>query len=59
MDDLSEKPCRCGETMGEVIGFKDRVTDGHLPDVQGCAGTAQSVMHWTKQFFRETVIDTN
>jgi len=27
MTDLSEKPCRCGETMGEVIGFNHRSTD--------------------------------
>ena len=27
MTDLSEKPCPCGETMGEVIGFNHRETD--------------------------------
>ena len=27
MTDLSEKPCRCGDTMGEVIGFNHRETD--------------------------------
>ena len=25
--DLSEKPCKCGDTMGEVIGFRERSTD--------------------------------
>lgn len=25
--DLSEKPCQCGEVMGEVIGFNHRETD--------------------------------
>jgi hypothetical protein len=36
MDDLSEKPCRCGETMGEVIGFQgasNRWRNGEIPCV--------------------------
>ena len=28
MDDLSNKPCRCGGVMGQIIGFDERVTDG-------------------------------
>ena len=36
MDNLSEKPCRCGETMGEVIGFKERVTDGEMVRYRVC-----------------------
>lgn len=30
MTDLSEKPCRCGETKGEVIRLQERVTDGEM-----------------------------
>jgi hypothetical protein len=36
MTDLSEKPCRCGETMGEVIGFQERVTDGEMVKYRVC-----------------------
>jgi hypothetical protein len=36
MTDLSEKPCRCGETMGEVIGFQERVTDGKMVKYRVC-----------------------
>ena len=32
MDNLSEKPCRCGDTMGEIIRFNHRCTDdAHVP----------------------------
>ena len=27
-ESLREKPCKCGKVMGEVVGFKERVTDG-------------------------------
>ena len=36
IDDLREKPCRCGEVMGEVIGFKERVTDGQMVMYRVC-----------------------
>ena len=28
MDDLSEKPCKCGGILGEIIGVDTRLTDG-------------------------------
>ena len=28
MEDLSQKPCRCGGTLGEIIGVDTRLTDG-------------------------------
>lgn len=28
MEDLTEKPCKCGGTMGEILGFVERSTDG-------------------------------
>ena len=30
MDNLSEKPCPCGDTMGEVIKLQERITDGKM-----------------------------
>lgn len=26
-DDLSSKPCKCGDVMGEIIGFNDSLVD--------------------------------
>ena len=58
MDDLSEKPCRCGETMGEVIGFQERVTDGEMVKYRVCWYCPKC--HATeKAIGRETYIDTN
>ncbi len=34
--DLREKPCRCGDTMGEVIGFKERSTDNKMVMYRVC-----------------------
>lgn len=28
MEDLSQKPCRCGGILGEIIGVDTRSTDG-------------------------------
>jgi hypothetical protein len=28
MQDLTTKPCKCGGTMGEILGFVERSTDG-------------------------------
>ena len=28
MEDLSQKPCRCGGILGEIIGVDTRLTDG-------------------------------
>jgi hypothetical protein len=61
MEDLSEKPCRCGETMGEVIGFDDRVTDGEkIPvrrswwcqecnAVEECVGRERVITNWPRK----------
>ena len=60
MDDLSEKPCRCGDTMGEVIGFNHiEFSDGYRTRCSGLAGTAQNVRTLTRQFFGKEYIDTN
>ena len=36
MEDLSEKPCKCGDVMGEVIGFQERVTDEEMVKYRVC-----------------------
>ena len=57
MDNLSKKPCNCGGTLGEVIGHRERSTDGvqvpwrvcwYCPD---CKAVEKAVG-------RETYIDT-
>lgn len=57
MTDLTEKPCPCGETMGEVIGFKERSTDGEMVRYRVCwyCPDCQSV---EKAIGRETYIET-
>ena len=58
MDDLSEKPCPCGKTMGEVIGFQERVTDGEMVKYRVCwyCPECHAV---EKAIGRETFIETN
>jgi hypothetical protein len=53
-----KSPCRCGETMGEVIGFQERVTDGAMVKYRVCWYCPEC--HATeKAIGRETYIDTN
>jgi len=57
MDDLSQKPCPCGDIAGEVIGFNHRSTDDtYVPYRVGwycpeCHAFEQAIL-------RERVIDT-
>ena len=57
MDDLSEKPCKCGEVMGEVIGFQERITDGAMVKYRVCWYCPKC--HATEQAIgRERIVDT-
>jgi ribosomal protein S27AE len=57
MDDLSEKPCRCGDTMGEVIVLKQRSTDGVMVKHRD-RWQCQECHAVEKAIGRETYIDT-
>ena len=35
-NDLSEKPCSCGDVMTEVIGFHERATDEKMVMYRVC-----------------------
>lgn len=55
MEDLTEKKCQCGDTMGEVIDYEYQVLDQqHVPHRAGwyCA----SCRAWEKAIGRERVI---
>ncbi len=58
MSDLSEKPCPCGETAGEVIGFNHRSTDDtYVPYRVGWY--CPECKHFEQAILREREIDTN
>jgi hypothetical protein len=57
MEDLSEKPCPCGETAGEVIGFNHRSTDDtYVPYRVGWY--CPECKHFEQAIGRETWINT-
>lgn len=58
MEDLSNKPCRCGGIMDEVIGFNERVTDGQMVKYRVCwyCPKCHSV---EKAIGREKVVEIN
>ena len=56
MDDLSTKPCSCGGTLGEVIGFQERSTDGVQVPYRVC-WWCQDCDTTEKAVGRETHID--
>jgi len=58
MDNLSEKPCRCGDTMGEVIGFNHRQTDDTY-QMYRVGWYCPECQNFDKAILRERVIDTN
>ena len=58
MDNLSEKPCRCGGTMGEVIGFNHRQTDDTY-QMYRVGWYCTECHNFDKAILRERVIDTN
>lgn len=57
MDDLSEKPCRCGEVMGEVIGFEQRPYSEH-PVRYRVGWYCPECQAFEKAILRERDIDT-
>jgi len=57
MEDLSEKPCPCGKTAGEVIGFNHRSTDDtYVPYRVGWY--CPECHHFEQAILREREIDT-
>jgi len=56
MDDLSTRPCKCGGTLGEVIGFQERSTDGVQVPYRVC-WWCQDCDTTEKAVGRETHID--
>lgn len=57
MEDLSQKPCRCGGILGEIIGVDTRLTDGAKILVRG-RWWCQDCNAVEEAIGRERVVDT-
>lgn len=53
-DDLTNKPCKCGGTMGEIIGYDDTSNGELVPQRRGwyCV----ECRAWEKAILRETTV---
>ena len=54
-EDLSSKPCRCGETMVQIIGHDENAKKELVPARRGWY--CFSCRHWETAILRETVVE--
>ena len=54
-NDLTKKPCKCGGTMGEIIGYDERSNGKIVPLRRGwyCV----ECRNWEKAILRETAVE--
>ena len=53
--DLTKKPCRCGGTMGEIIGYDERSNGKLVPLRRGWYCVECEA--WEKAILRETAVE--
>jgi len=56
-DEMQSKPCKCGGTAEEVIGFDHKPEGGLIPVRRGWY--CPSCHAWEKAILRETKVDEN
>jgi hypothetical protein len=54
-DDLSTKPCPCGETMAQIIGHDENAKKELVPARRGWY--CFNCRHWEDAILRETVVE--